>query len=103
MITRVVYDGVEPSTTQSLALSTIGDVVIVSVDVTNITGTLDVTVEWSPDGTNWAAGGPDAITQFTATGVGNGRFDAKAPYHRLVYTIGTGPVTFKAVTAQTAR
>lgn len=101
MVTRTIIDGAVASTTESDALSTIADKVRVSVDCTAITGTLDVTVEWSPDGTNWAAAStPDALAQIISPGLGFGIFDARAPFHRLVYTIVTGPATFKAVTLQ---
>ena len=69
----------------------------ISVDVTAITaGSLDVTVEWSPDGVNFgpADTSADALAQFTATGVASKSFDVKAPYFRCVYTIVTGPATF---------
>lgn len=101
MVSRTINDGAITETGQSGALTTSADKVRVAVDCTAITGTLDITVEWSPDGTNWAdASTPDALAQFTTEGVEFGVFDAKAPFHRLVYTVVTGPVTFKAVTLQ---
>jgi hypothetical protein len=102
MITRTIHPyAAEASTTQSGSLTTSGETVRVAVDVTAITGTLDVSVEWSVDGTTFAAASPaDTLTQFTAAGVEFGQFAAKAPYHRLVYNIVTGPATFGAVTMQ---
>jgi hypothetical protein len=75
-----------------------GDKLGVSVAVTDITGSLDVTVEWSPDGTNFgpADSTPDALVQFTTAVTSSKSFDVKAPYYRLKYTIATGPVTFTA-------
>ena len=73
-----------------------GDKLGVSVAVTDITGSLDVTVEWSPDGTNFGPADttPDALAQITTTVAASKSFDVKAPYFRLKYTITTGPVTF---------
>jgi hypothetical protein len=74
-----------------------GDKLGISVDLTAITaGSLDVTVEWSPDGSNFgdADTTPDALTQFTAATVLSESFDVKAPYYRVVWTIVTGPCTF---------
>lgn len=55
------------------------------------TPTLDVTVEWSMDGTNFGQGQPsDAFTQVTTTVPTRvvKQFNTKAPYFRVVYTIG---------------
>jgi hypothetical protein len=76
-----------------------GDKLGVSVAVTAITaGSLDVTVEWSPDGTTFGPADttPDALVQFTTAVAASKSFDVKAPYFRLKYTIVTGPVTFTA-------
>jgi hypothetical protein len=76
-----------------------GDKIGVSVAVTAITaGSLDVTVEWSPDGTNFgpADATPDALASFATAVTASKSFDVKAPYYRLVYTIVTGPCTFTA-------
>jgi hypothetical protein len=63
------------------------------VEVTAASGTtptLDFTVEWSGDGTNWATGQPaDSFTQITAATVrAVKQFVAKAPFYRLVWTVG---------------
>jgi hypothetical protein len=73
-----------------------GDKLGVSVAVTDITGSLDVTVEWSPDGTNFgpADTSADALAQISTSVAASKSFDVKAPYYRLKYTITTGPVTF---------
>ena len=77
-----------------------GDKLGISVDLTAITaGTLDVSIEWSPDGSNFgvADGTADSLTQFLQAGgakVLSKSFDVKAPYFRVVWTIGTGPATF---------
>jgi hypothetical protein len=65
------------------------------VDVTAVAGTptLDVSVEWSHDGTTWAAAEtPDAFTQLTAAGTVVKSFTAQGPVYRIVWTIaGTTP------------
>lgn len=69
-----------------------GDALNVLVSTTAVTGTtptLDVSVEWSNDGTNWAVGSPaDTFTQITATGKVVKRFSVKAEQHRIVWAIG---------------
>ena len=74
------------------------------VNVTAASGTtptLDLTVEWSSDGTNFVVGQPaDALTQIT-TAVGAAKqFAIKAPFYRVKWTIaGTTPsFTFDVVT-----
>ena len=79
------------------------DNVVVAVDVTTFSGnteTLNLEVEWSPDGTSFAsASTPDTIAEITAVGQFFGRFSTKAPFWRLAYTIGgtTVVLDFKAV------
>lgn len=83
-----------------------GDKVSLFLNVTAATGTtptLTVSVEWSVDGTNFGpAETPDAFTQVTAQGAKVKAFDAKAPYYRVVYTIGgTTPSFTFTVTSYT--
>lgn len=73
------------------------------VEVTASSGTtptLDFTVEWSMDGTNFGVGqAADSFTQITAATVRVAKqFAVKAPFYRLVWTIaGTTPsFTFQA-------
>lgn len=66
------------------------------VDVTAVSGTptLDLAVEWSPDGgSTWFPGDPaDSFTQITAAKNVVERFAVKAPDYRIVWTIaGTTP------------
>lgn len=72
------------------------------LDVTAASGTtptLDVTVEWSHDGTTWVAAG-DAFAQVTGTGAALLVADVKAPRVRLAYTVaGTTPSFTLGVTA----
>jgi hypothetical protein len=91
----------ETATGNSGAIAITGrDKLGISVDLSAITaGSLDVTVEWSPDGSNFgdADTTPDALTQFLQAGgatVLSKSFDVKAPYFRVVWTIVTGPATF---------
>jgi hypothetical protein len=74
-----------------------GDKLGISIDVTAITGTVDFTVEWSPDGVRFGdADTADTLAQIAGVATASKSFDVKAPYFRLVWTIGTGPVTFTA-------
>jgi hypothetical protein len=73
------------------------------VEVTASSGTtptLDLTIEWSMDGTNFAvAQAADSFTQITAATVrAVKQFPVKAPFFRLVWTVaGTTPsFTFQA-------
>ena len=62
------------------------------VDVTAVAGTptLDITLEYSLDGTNFLAdeGAADSLSQLTAISRAFKVFDMKAAVYRLVYTIG---------------
>lgn len=66
------------------------------VDVTAASGTtptLDLVVDWSHDGTNWFVAQPaDSFTQITAATKAVKRFDVKAKFYRVRWTIaGTTP------------
>lgn len=69
-----------------------GDTLNLLVNVTAASGTtptLDLAVQWSVDGTNWApAETPDSFSQITATGAKVKSFTVKAPSYRVVWTIG---------------
>jgi hypothetical protein len=53
------------------------------------TPTLDVTVQWSMDGSTWSpAETPDIFSQVTATTSKVKVFPVKAPNYRISYTIG---------------
>jgi len=98
---RIVHPNAEESisTIYSDAYAPFGDTIGVSVYVTdvNTTGTLDVSVEWGPDGTNFgAAATADTITQFTTAIALSKQFTVKAPFYRLKYEIGTAAVEFTA-------
>lgn len=94
----------ETSDAQSVGLRCDSDQLAIAVDVTVISGTaptLDLTIEWSADGTTWAADAtPDTFTQIVAVGMAFKRQPVKAPLWRLKYDIGgTGvSLTFKVVT-----
>lgn len=79
------------------------------VEVTASSGTtptLDFTIEWSMDGTNFGAlQAPESFTQITAATVRRlQQFPIKAPFFRLVWTVaGTTPsFTFSASRYTTA-
>ena len=63
---------------------------LVAVTVTVFSGTtetLDLEVQWSPDGVAWGTDS-DTFAQITAVGVYVKAFTAKAPKWRLDYAIG---------------
>lgn len=77
----------------SLELRGGGRTLTLLVDVTAVAGTsptLDLTVEWSPDGgTTWfPAETADAFAQITAVGKVAKQFDMKAPDYRVVWALG---------------
>ena len=97
-------------TTSGSAAATVddlGDTVSVWVSVTAVSGTtptLDISVEWSPDGTTWAASEPaDSFTQITAAKNVVKSFTDKAKFYRVVWTIaGTTPsFTFSILAYET--
>lgn len=78
--------------------------------VTGTTPTLDITVEWSHNGTDFVATDttPDAMAQLTDSDSDGGAtkvFTMKAPYFRASFAVtGTGTPTFPAtVSAYTTR
>jgi hypothetical protein len=75
------------------------------VDVTAAAGTtptLDLSVEWSPDGTTaWASADPaDAFPQVTAAAARAKQFILKAPFYRLRWTIGGTTPSFTFVVSE---
>lgn len=69
--------------------------IVLWVDVTAVTGTsatLDLAVEWSPDGTDWAS--HETAQSFTQLVQAGGAqtvlkdFDAHADYYRVTWTLG---------------
>jgi hypothetical protein len=77
---------------QSVAVDDLGNNVCVQVNVTAASGTtptLDISLEWSMDGTIWTpAATPDNFTQFTGVAGFVKTFVTKGPFYRIVYTIG---------------
>ena len=74
-----------------------------TVDVTAVSGTgptLDVSVEWSNDGTNFGVSdAPDTFAQITTTKRVVDSFNIKGPFYRVVWTVGgTTPSFTFAVT-----
>lgn len=60
-------------------------------------GTLDITVQWSLNGSDWsAASTPDAFAQITTTTGGYflSEIPVRAPFVRLNYAAVTGPYSF---------
>jgi hypothetical protein len=90
----VITSAARTATGQSAALQC-GATPVVSllVSVTAVSGTtptLDLSLQWSPDGgTTWHVGDPaDTFTQITAATNVVKRFAAKSNLYRIVYTIG---------------
>lgn len=83
-------------------IGAIGGRMAIFIDCTAASGTtptLDLKLQWSHDGTNFADAEPaDSFTQITAAKKTVKVFDWKAPIYRLVWTIaGTTPsFTFSA-------
>ncbi len=103
-VVTVHASAAETATGNSGGIPANGTSLGLSVDVTAQSGTtptLDISVEWSPDGTNFAAPdvAADTISQYgAATGVKSKEFTVKAPFFRVVWTIagGTPSYTFAA-------
>ena len=74
------------------AIAVAGKDLALLVDVSAASGTtptLDVSVEWSYDGTNWAVGDTaDTFAQLTAAAKKVKSFTSKARYARVRWTIG---------------
>lgn len=66
------------------------------INVTAITGTLDIVVEVSMDGSAWFTHPDTAFSQFSGTGKAAKNFHGLSRYSRLSYAVGTGPCTFTA-------
>lgn len=89
-----------PTTVVAAALRTVGTVnsaaivanlsqLNVAVNVTAITGTLDVKVQWSHDGSNFGdAESADSFTQISGATLVLKRFAVKGPYYRITHTVG---------------
>lgn len=91
----------------AMAVDDIGDTISIFVSVTAVSGTtptLDISIEWSPDGATWAqAETPDTFAQIIATKNVVKSFTDKARYFRVVWTIaGTTPsFTFSVLAYET--
>ena len=73
------------------------DLVAILIEVTALTGSMDVHLEWAPtDAGPWATNdaGPDSFAQITTTVPTVAGFTALGEYYRPVYNVTTGPVTF---------
>jgi hypothetical protein len=83
-------------TTSGSAASTVddtGDTVSIWVNVTAVSGTtptLDISVQWSPDGTTWADVDttPDAFAQITTTKAVVKTFPDRAKFYRVSWAVG---------------
>jgi hypothetical protein len=97
-----IHAGAQTATGNSGPIKATSATIALSFDVTVFEGTaatMDITVQWSPDGTNFAdKATPDAIAQITATGVYHGIFAVTAAYYRIVYTMGGDVIEIQTVT-----
>ncbi|MGH2692326.1 MAG: hypothetical protein ACRDHM_07450 [Actinomycetota bacterium] len=89
----VVASAARTATGQSAAIDTQqAEELDLLVDVTAVSGTtptLDLSVEWSDNGTDWFAAEPaDTLTQITATKKTTKTFDVKAANYRIVWMVG---------------
>lgn len=93
---------------QAVNVDDLGNNVCVQVVVSAASGTtptLDISVEWSMDGTNYSpAATPDTFTQITTTTSVVKTFTTKGPLYRIVYAIGgtTPSFTFSVRTYETS-
>lgn len=101
---RIVHPNAEEvvDTTFSDAYAPLGgDTIGVSIDVTAVSsGTLNVEVEWSPDGDSDNFGAADSsadtFTEFTTAITLSKQFTVKAPFYRLKYAVAIDAVSFTA-------
>lgn len=102
---RVVSGQTVTAAGNSDVFNTDGPTLVVQVDVTAISGTapsIQFTVEWSLDGTDWAAAaGAASFPSISAVGNVVAQFTSVSPLWRLAWTVsGTLPsVTFSAYQA----
>lgn len=85
----------------------IPDTMSLWIDITAASGTtptLDLTVEWSMDGTNFVTPevGADSFTQKTTTGQHLKQFTVLAQYYRIVWTIGGTTPSFTFTVSEEA-
>lgn len=87
-----IHSGERTATLNGPAIKATSETIALAFDVTAIDGTsatLNISVEWSPNGTNFGvAATPDTLPEITAIGVYQKRFDVKAKFYRVVFTVG---------------
>ena len=92
---EVLTGQVATATGQSGTFNTSGPHLDLEIVVTAVSGTspsCTFSVQFSEDGTDWAAPASNSFTAITAAGNAAMQFTALAPYWRLVWTItGTSP------------
>ena len=101
---RTTYnDGVIIATGNSGPVKAMSQTIGVSIAVTATAGTgetMDISIEWSPDGVNFAApdGSTDTMTQFIAgAATASKSFAVIAPYYRVLWTLGGATPSFTFV------
>lgn len=95
-----VHTGEETGNGSSQAFPSQGERLGVAAHASAVGTSLDLEVEWSPDGTNFgSASTPDSLAQITtADQVEVAVFDVKAPYYRVTWTLAGGNSTFVVTT-----
>lgn len=98
-VLALVHQGEETGNGSSAAFKSQGEKLGVAVHASAVGTSLDVEIEWSPDGTNFgSAATPDTVTQITAADqVEVASFDVKAPFYRATWTL-VGNSTFVVTT-----
>lgn len=97
-----IHTGERTASSATKAIKATSETIALAFDVTVVDGTsatLNISVEWSPNGTNFGpAATPDTLPEITATGVYQKRFDIKAKYYRVVFTVGGDVQEVQAIT-----
>ena len=95
-----VHTGEETGNGSSAAFLSQGERLGVAATASAVGTSLDLEVEWSPDGTNFgSADTPDSLTQITGAGqVVVASVLVKAPYYRVTWTLAGGNSTFVVTT-----
>lgn len=107
VFTTVAASAARTTSGNSDGQAAVGTKVAVAAAVTAVSGTtpsMTLTVEWSPDGTNWGLADPtDAFTAITTAVTRAKTFDVKARFFRVAWAItGTTPsFTFAVAATQT--
>lgn len=97
-----IHSGERTASSATQAIKATSATIALAFDVTVVDGTsatLNISVEWSPNGTNFgAAATPDTLPEITTTGVYQKVFDVKAKFYRVVFAVGGDVAEIQAIT-----